>query len=441
MLVAALLPLLGSCETVEGAREYFRDPTPHESYVLGLAHAGLAETALGSDWIEVAEAALRAPLPVDPPYREEGFFDPEEPVALGYRVALRRGERLEVSIDFDTIRTTRIFVDLFRAAPDSARRPAPVAQGDSTGSLAYEPRRSGEYVIRVQPELLRGGRYRLTIRAGGALAFPVDGHDTGAIRSYFGADRDGGRRRHHGVDIFASRGTPVLAPAAGTVRRVGETGLGGRVVWIWDAVRRQSYYYAHLDRQFVSGGEWVEPGDTLGLVGNTGNARTTPPHLHFGIYARGEGPIDPVPFLQRPVRGLESFGGDLSLFGEWVRVRADGSLLRRTPSRSGDVLADLGRHTAARVEGGAGSWYRVRLPDGRVGFLAVQSTEPVTRPLRTTALPGARTVQALPRATGPVREVLAPGTDVEVLGLFDDYLYVRPSGGPPGWMAAAGALD
>src|SRR5690606_6321435 len=131
---------------------------------------------------------------------------------------------------------------------------------------------------------LRAGRVTVTLAAEPALAFPVEGRGTGAVGSFFGADRDGGARSHHGVDIFAPRGTPVLAAAEGTVSRVRETPRGGKVVWLRDEARGQNLYYAHLDSQLVAGGERVRVGDTLGLVGNTGNARTTPPHLHFGIY-------------------------------------------------------------------------------------------------------------------------------------------------------------
>ena len=94
--------------------------------------------------------------------------------------------------------------------------------------------------------------------------------------------------------MFAPRGTPVLAGAAGRVSRVQETPVGGRVVWL--QTDAGSLYYAHLDRQLVEPGARVAAGDTLGTVGNTGNAAATPPHLHFGVYGR-RGAVDPEPFV------------------------------------------------------------------------------------------------------------------------------------------------
>ena len=88
-----------------------------------------------------------------------------------------------------------------------------------------------------------------------------------------------------------------MAASDGIVSSVGTNRLGGNVVWVWDTARNQSHYYAHLSRQAVRMGERVKAGDVIGYVGNTGNARGTPPHLHFGIYARREGPIDPLPFV------------------------------------------------------------------------------------------------------------------------------------------------
>jgi murein DD-endopeptidase MepM/ murein hydrolase activator NlpD len=98
------------------------------------------------------------------------------------------------------------------------------------------------------------------------------------------------------VDIFARRGTPVLAAGSGIVTRVGTNGLGGKVVWIARPTRGEAHYYAHLDRQLVTVGTRVQEGDVIGFVGNTGNARFTPPHLHFGIYTSG-GAVDPLPYI------------------------------------------------------------------------------------------------------------------------------------------------
>ena len=121
------------------------------------------------------------------------------------------------------------------------------------------------------------------------LAFPVDGVDGSAIWSGFGAERDGGRRAHRGVDIFAPRGTPVLAATDGWVTRVETTRVGGNVVWMQPLFGNMRVYYAHLHEQWVEPGDFVLAGQPLGAVGNTGNAITTPPHLHFGVYVRRPG--------------------------------------------------------------------------------------------------------------------------------------------------------
>ena len=71
---------------------------------------------------------------------------------------------------------------------------------------------------------------------------------------------------------------------------------GGQVIWLRDRRVRRSLYYAHLNGWAVQDGTEVRAGDVIGFVGNTGNARTTPPHLHFGVYERG--PADPSPFLE-----------------------------------------------------------------------------------------------------------------------------------------------
>lgn len=130
-----------------------------------------------------------------------------------------------------------------------------------------------------------------------ALPVPVAGVRARAIADTWGAPR-GTDRTHQGVDIFAPRGTPVASTTRGIVVSVREGGLGGRQVWVLGPAGER-HYYAHLD-DWAAGlavGRIVEAGTPLGTVGTTGNARTTPPHLHYGIYGAG-GALDPLPRLR-----------------------------------------------------------------------------------------------------------------------------------------------
>jgi murein DD-endopeptidase MepM/ murein hydrolase activator NlpD len=128
-----------------------------------------------------------------------------------------------------------------------------------------------------------------------SLAMPVAGLKRTALTDTWHAAR-APARRHEGIDIFAKKGTPVIASTEGLVIRRGENSLGGNVVWVLGPGGHH-HYYAHLDQAAnVEVGERVQAGTVLGHVGNTGNARTTPPHLHYGVYA-DEGPINPYPLL------------------------------------------------------------------------------------------------------------------------------------------------
>jgi murein DD-endopeptidase MepM/ murein hydrolase activator NlpD len=369
------------------------------------------------------------------PFQEQGYIAPEDPAAMGYLVNVPRGRRLTAEVTLDTQDGTRVFVDLFRVAADDEDPARPLISTDSVpGVFIHEPWRGGEFILRLQPELLRGGQYTVSLRLEAQLAFPVDGHGVRAIQSRFGVDREGGRRQHHGVDIFAPRGTPVIAAAAGVVNRVQVTNLGGKVVWLRDPVRNANLYYAHLDSQHVSAGQEVLTGDTLGFVGNTGNARTTPPHLHFGMYRRGEGPTDPFPFLDPPPSVFPELTADIGRLGSWVRIQADGIRLRTAPSLRSDVLGELERYTPFRVLGGSGDFFRVRLPDGTQGYVAARLTEPVDRPVAEEVLLTSQSVHVRPSGDAPIMATLPRGAEVSVLGRFGGYLYVRVATGHGGWV-------
>ena len=129
-----------------------------------------------------------------------------------------------------------------------------------------------------------------------SLPVPVDGVRPSALRDSWRAPRGGGRH-HQGVDIFAKPGTPVRSTTEGIVIRVGQNSLGGNVVWVMGP-GRQTHYYAHLrDFGAFQFGDRVLAGDIVGYVGDTGNARGTPHHLHYGVYELGGIAINPYPLL------------------------------------------------------------------------------------------------------------------------------------------------
>jgi murein DD-endopeptidase MepM/ murein hydrolase activator NlpD len=425
-----LLAIAGCGE--ERLREFLGLYTPRERYEHVLRESGLDQTALGRDWFAAATAALGDPIQIESPYREESYLDPREAVAFGYSVPLRRGQRIEVEFESLADTSYQVFIDLFLTR-DSDSSPRHITTADSLErKLDHLARRDGDYLIRIQPELLRGGRYTISIVVLPSLVFPVLGGDSLDIGSWYGDPRDGGRRRHEGLDIFAARWTPVLAAADGVVRSTRSNGMGGNVVWLRDKYDR-NHYYAHLQEQAVRRGDRVQVGDTIGFVGNSGNARTTPPHLHFGVYSRGT--FDPWPALQRRRTVPADFSGDRDLIGEVVRVNRDVARFRELPSTRSSVLAELPMHTPLRVEAGAGDWYRVTTPDGILGFVSTSLTEPADSAVRREVVDDGAALLTEPVATAVAVDRIAAGTEVPVLGAFRDFLFVQGPSGRMGWLA------
>ncbi len=136
-----------------------------------------------------------------------------------------------------------------------------------------------------------------TPSAPGSMTFPVSGaHSFG---QGFGAARAG--RSHQGQDIMAACGTPLVAVSRAKVKFVSFQSLAGNYVVIRNKKLHQDYMYAHLaTRASVTKGQVLQPGQQLGIVGQTGDA--TACHLHFelwlGKWYRGGHPVNPMPYLQ-----------------------------------------------------------------------------------------------------------------------------------------------
>ncbi len=171
---------------------------------------------------------------------------------------------------------------------------APPAEAPADGSL--EPPADPAPSAETPPAPVR--RCRFLYR----MINPVVG---GKVGSVFGEARDGGARRHLGIDIVAPRMTPVVAVANGVVAEVHGPGL--ECCWIklkhddgWFSV------YLHLNndtagtddgrgngiRPGIVVGARVTAGQVIGWLGDSGNAETTVPHLHFELRNRSGVAID-----------------------------------------------------------------------------------------------------------------------------------------------------
>lgn len=432
-LIVSLIATISACTSTGPAGGLFQSVSPHEQYERSLTDAKLNRTALGRDWVAAGQRALRDSLKITVPYRESGYFAANKPFAIGYRINGQRGDRFTIRVEVQGQQEASVFIDVFaldkRNQPDRA-----ISAKADTNVLNWEIRRTQTHLIRIQPELLRSGRYTLTITREPMLSFPVKGLTSRQISSYFGVPRDGGRRRHEGVDIFAPRGTPALAGSNGVISRVGTNELGGNVVFLSDNDRNQNLYYAHLDRANVTDGQRVSVGDTIGFVGNTGNARTTAPHLHFGIYTFGEGAVDPLPYIRLGTGPARQDPLAASRLGDSVRVSATRAIVRLAPNSDSPILQELPRSSGLILLGGTSVWLRVELPDGRMGYVTNTSVEPALKSLRRVPLSSPTNLldAADPRAA--VIQQLPGNTVVEVLALAGNFQLVRVSGGVTGWI-------
>ena len=182
--------------------------------------------------------------------------------------------------------------------PGVAPRPTPTH--GPTFPVAPEPESAGDTVpggpVLVSPEV------SARLSAGG-FVFPVFG--PASFGDTFGAPRPGvAGGWHHGEDIFAPEGAPLLAVADGTIHTVGFNRLGGYRLWLRDT-SGNDFYYAHLSAYtpLAVEGASVEAGDVIGFVGDTGDAEGGTPHLHFEIHPAAmlglgyDGVVAPYPIL------------------------------------------------------------------------------------------------------------------------------------------------
>jgi len=424
MIVVLVLCTLGSCNT---SNSFFSKRSPHEAYQDKIEKAGLDKTILGKQWIAAAQKSLEDSAAIDLPFRETGYFAAEKPAAGAYVFKVKRGQKITVYFDLKPVDTaTLFFAELWNVSDGKKKMMAAIKSPQDT--LTQVVRSDGKFLVRVQPELLRSMQYSITILDGPSLAFPVSKSGNPQFMSYWGAGRDAGARSHEGVDIRADFRTPALAAADGYVS-VGNNNLGGKVVFLRDAETGNNLYYAHLDSQIAEQGQRVKAGDTLGLVGKTGNARNTVPHLHFGIYTVG-GAIDPLDFIRPQKSDPPEVSASLNYLHKWVHVVSNSAIYQAPASQSAKIFP-VEKGEAAFVNGASKNWYHVELPGGQKGYAMAKDIS--DQFVNNIIVDSGKVLLAFPSAAAPGKNYIQKGKSVAVAGMYENFLLVS-AGGLYGWI-------
>ena len=425
----AFATVILSCKT--GSVNLFKAATPHEQYQKKLVNVGLDKTAMGSAWLNAATMSTQKALNINIPYKENGYFAADKVPATAYKFSATKGQKLNIKLNKTPSGAALIYIDVWYNTDQSQKL---IASADTLNNpVVFDIDETGTYLIRLQPELLQNVSYELEITAGPSLAFPVKSKNTNSIKSYWGDGRDNDARKHEGVDIFGNFRTPVLAISEGTVTRVNENNLGGKVVWMRPKGKDYTLYYAHLDEQIAVEGQEVKIGDTLGLMGNTGNARTTPTHLHFGIYTFN-GAINPLPFIDPVTKTPAAITASSTRLNKTLRTRSTVKMFS-SPQGKATVLATLNKGTIVQANAATGNYYKAELPDGSTGFIQSNSLVEIAEPLKKLKINLLQQkVYDKPDSLAAVKTTLKEGQTVKLLGTFGNYQLIANTGKEIGWI-------
>jgi len=407
--------------------------TAHQKYSDGLKDAGLRESELGKLWFDAANKGLQQPKSITLPYKETGYFAAEVPSAMGYVFNVKRGQQVVVELQHKPASQKKIFAELWQTSAAGSEPKFAAALDTTSQNIRYNIAQDGKFTVRLQPELLQAVEYTVTISTAASLAFPVQASGKPRIASVWGADRDGGARSHEGIDIVAKFRTPALAAANGTVTRVEENNLGGKVIFLRPDGSDLNLYYAHLDTQIAQPGQQVKTGEVIGLVGQTGNARNTVPHLHFGIYTNG-GAIDPLAFIEPTAASPKAVAAPIDVLGRWGRLVKATDLLETSTAKS-KTIEKISSGNILRIWAATDNVYWVSLPNGTSGYVASNAVS--FKPLQLQNIKKNTPLLDAPSIDAAAKNTLSVGTSINVLGKYNDFYYVG-SNGMEGWIKVEG---
>ncbi|MGB3608012.1 M23 family metallopeptidase [Psychroserpens sp.] len=352
--------LLASCQQVQKVTDAIVNPSAKEVFERQFKNNDL----LLEHYQARYEKAKQNTLVLELPSSITSSVDSSDFKILAYTIELSRGERFKMVSNLEP-NNLQLAIDVFQFQSDSVVSKKPQHYNEpGTNALSFDVVETKAYKIVIIVDSKLALDFSLIFSTEPSFNFPVSGKDNAAIQSFWGAARGGGTRSHKGIDIFAKRGTPAVASTDGFISNTGNRGLGGKQVWLRDGIFGQSLYYAHLDSIAVSAGSRVKRGDTLGYVGNTGNARTTSPHLHFGIYTRS-GAVDPLPFvkIQKPV----SFDEAKIYFEGKTRLKINE--LRVGAGVKNQKVQDLDAAVEVEVLARTNRWLHLKINDSLEGFM------------------------------------------------------------------------
>ena len=350
-----------SCSQFRKAADVITKPTAREVYERDFED----ENPDFIKWQLAYNNGIDDSLKIELPFVENGIFSAENFPIYSFDFELHKGEKLFVKVK-KSIDSVAVFIDLFQKKNDSLKPLEKLLSNEpEKDSVSYSVKENSMYKLVLQPQMDVQLPFSLKIYTQPSYAFPVSGATNSNIQSFWGAQRAGGKRSHEGNDVFTARGTPVIAVTDGRISSTGNKGLGGKQVWLRDDLLGNSLYYAHLDSIAVSSGKSVKVGDTLGFVGNTGNARTTSPHLHFGIYKGYKGAIDPLPYIK--MRDIPSDG--IPVGARFGITKNNSNEIRIGPDKKFQKVNSLKKNDTLSILGKKGNWYHISTSDNSKGFI------------------------------------------------------------------------
>ena len=343
----------------------FSKKTVREKYEDKLQKDSGKNNPVVNAWLNAAEYSLNNPLRIQPTYYEYGRFSATIPTATSLKIFVKRGQKLVVKLNKTSARPYAVYMDLWHAADSTtgAGLAYILAADTAINSLEYIAEKDEKLIVRYQPQISSDGSYSISISPTASFVFPIAATAKSNIGSFWGAGRDGGMRKHEGIDIFAPAKSPAVAVSDGYITSVSENTLGGKVIFMHPDNSNYNVYYAHLHQQLVTQGQRVKAGEIIGLTGNTGNAKSTASHLHFGIYTFS-GAIDPLAFVEKrmetAIKLEHKVLNPMMITSRTTKVYADLSLLQ--------PIATFNKDIKLQAEAFNGKYYRVILPDGRKAF-------------------------------------------------------------------------